>query len=90
MSWNYRLCKQTYRGEGFEEVAFEIREAYYNEAGDIWAITENPARPFGESSEEVKTVLERMMTALDKDVIDLDTFVFTRPDFENKDADIVQ
>ena len=83
--WNYRLCKQTYRSESFEEVAYEIREAYYNKDGGIWAVTENAARPFGESPGELTTVLDRMKTALDKEIIDLDTFVFARQDIEKDD-----
>ncbi len=87
MTWNYRLCKETYsKGTQDEEVGFEIREAYYNKSGGVWAVTETAARPFGESPDELKNVLERMNTALEKDIIDLDTFVFAKPDFDSDEV----
>lgn len=75
--WNYRLVKVTYnKGTENEEVYFEIREAYYNDDGSIWAMTEEKAGIFGESPEEAEKVLERMSLAFRKDIIDLDAFVF--------------
>ncbi len=90
MTWNYRLVKSTYKGEGYEEVNYEIREAYYNKDGGVWAITENGARAFGETPEEIKIVLDRMRMALDRDIIDEDTFVPDSADFEDDNAGIVQ
>ena len=76
MSWNYRLCKSTYKGDGYEEVSYVIHEVYYNKDGSIWAVTENGASVYGESVGEAKEVMDKMLRAFEKDVIDLDTIVF--------------
>jgi lactam utilization protein B len=76
MTWNYRVCKSVYKDDGYEEVNYEIHEAYYNPDGSIWAVTENAVSVHGENPEEVKAVLEKMNAALEKEVLDLDTFVF--------------
>lgn len=76
MTWNYRLCKYTYKKDSYEEIYYEIREIYYNENGDICAVTENPAGLLAESPEEMKEVLKRIGIALEKDIVDLDTIKF--------------
>lgn len=74
MSWNYRLCKQTFgKGTNLEEVTFTIREVYYKEDGSISGYTENPAYPRAETPEEMLWVLQKMQESLNKEVIDLDT-----------------
>ena len=88
MSWNYRVVKETYRkGTATEEVGYEIREAYYNEDGTIWGITEDSKGLYGESLDDLKKGCHLMALSLDKDIIDLDTFVFAKPDFDNGDID---
>lgn len=82
MTWNYRLCKTTYKGEGYEEDSYEIREAYYNNAGGIWAVTENAKGVYGETIDEVKTCMAYMQAAFEKEVIDLNTFIFAKADFD--------
>lgn len=76
MTWNYRVCKTTYTGEGFEEVNYEIHEAYYNKDGSIWAVTQNAVAAHAESVQELKEVLSKMAEALNKPVIDLDDYTF--------------
>lgn len=81
--WDYRLVKVTYnKGEEHEEVAYEIREAYYNKDGSIWAVTEEAKGIYGEDIAGILQVLEWMKMATEKEIIDLDTFVFVEPDFE--------
>jgi hypothetical protein len=82
MSWNYRVCKSTYTAEANSEVFFEIREVYYNKAGDITAVTENAVGVVGEDTSEINRVLEKMQLALSKDIVDLDTIVFAKYDIE--------
>ena len=82
MTWNYRLCKSTYKDNDYDEVSYEIKEAYYNKAGQVWAVTENRAGVFGETVEEAKRCLEMMKRAFEEDVLDMDTFVFAKADFE--------
>lgn len=84
MGWNYRIVKQTYRkGEECEETLYEMREAYYNKDGSIWAVTENPVTITSEEGKEnIKQVLDWMYLALEKEVIDADTLQFAEPEFE--------
>ena len=85
MSWNYRLCKETYRKDcADEEVGYSIREAYYNKNGGIWAITEHAIGVYGESVDDIKRCLEWMQSALEKEIIDLDVFVFEKADSDNE------
>lgn len=70
MGWNYRVVRKN--GE------LGIHEAYYDENGRIWAITERAVSPFVyegacETVENLRTVLRRMVGAIDKPVLDYDS-----------------
>jgi len=79
--WNYRVCKETYsKNTQDEEVMYTIREAYYNKDGGIWAVTEGAKGVSGESIDDLKQALEWMHLAINKEVLDLDTFVFAKAD----------
>lgn len=85
-NWNYRLCKVTFnKGEEFEEVSYEIREAYYNDDGSIWAVTDEAVGLYGDTPETAKRTYEWFGLAFQKEVIDLDTFVFAKRDSDNVD-----
>lgn len=73
MSWNYRVCKETYKkNTEDEEEYFTMREVYYD--GDtIVSITENAVGPSGYTLEELKFSLEKIQLALNKDIVDIDT-----------------
>jgi hypothetical protein len=76
-TWNYRVCKETYnKGTDFEEVDFSVREVYYNNTGEIWAAAEKAAGIYGESVDEVRNGIEKLMLAVNKEVVDLDTIVY--------------
>ncbi len=87
MSWNFRVCKET-KGN---VVKYSIHEAYYNDGGEIWGVTDdetgvasflNPEPEIGdlETEEdrllEMKQTIDWMLEAFDKDIIDLDTVKF--------------
>jgi hypothetical protein len=77
--WNYRICKKTHnQGEEWEEVLYEIKEAYYNDAGEVWAVTENGATILGNDIDEIKSTIEKIRQALSRPVIDLDNFSFAK------------
>lgn len=93
--WNYRLCKKTHRTETeitgeITCVSYEIHEAYYNDDGGIWAVTEDAVTvgaymdQLDETEEEKLTelaqTLDWMRLALAKGIIDLDTYVFADQD----------
>jgi hypothetical protein len=82
MTWNYRVCRETYnKGTAHEEVGYTVREVYYDKDGKITACTENAVSAYGESVEEIKSVLERMQLGINKEVVDVDTI------FDNKTED---
>ncbi|MBE7445484.1 MAG: hypothetical protein HS132_09645 [Planctomycetia bacterium] len=56
MTWNYRVIE--------DKEIFRIHEVYYNDAGDITAISEDPIVPEGETLEELKDDLEYYFAAL--------------------------
>ena len=99
--WNHRLCKETtvYNyGDGPEHtsVLYDIREVYYNDSGGVVGITENGMVPSGcvededdtvaDAIGEVKITLERMMLALNKPTIDLDTIEYEVLDEMDEDV----
>lgn len=81
-------------------VSYEIHEAYYNKDGSVWAITEDPVTvgsylEFMEEIDEIEAeklaelgkTLDWMRLALDKEIIDLDTYVFAQPDDGDDEED---
>ncbi len=69
--WNYRVVRTIHKEpDSTEYVEYTIHETYYNEDGSVAARTVDPMYPYGETVEELKKVLERMLLALDKPVIE--------------------
>lgn len=74
MSWNHRVVRKEYTyPDGYVEVSYGIHEVFYVEGETSLAFTTNPVAPVGESVEELRITLERMLRALDKPVIDYET-----------------
>lgn len=82
MSWNYRLTKSTFKDSNYEEELFEVREVHYNRAGGIWAVSEKTAGVCGLTIEETVETLFKIEQAFDKDIIDLDNFIFATADLD--------
>lgn len=89
--WNCRICKETtpWGDEilGGEVVTYTIREVYYNNAGEIWSTTVNPASAAADISEidceteqecvdSLTDQMEKMKLACTLPVVDLDTIVY--------------
>lgn len=71
--WNNRVVRSKFpliggTGEEFE-FEFGIREVFYNDHDEICGMTENSTAPHGETVEELKESLQRMLQACDKDVL---------------------
>ena len=81
MTWNYRVVrKNVYMGKTINpEVQFGIHETYYNSEDKPTAITTDHMRPYGETLEELKSDLEKMVAALEKPVLNWE-------DFKNKEV----
>ena len=89
MSWNYRaakkrltvdILKDEVTGEvvdSYSEDQFGICEVYYNDKGDITFTSKNFIEPYGETLEELKLSFDKMKEAFDKEVLDLDTVVYS-------------
>lgn len=69
MTWNHRIVEKTFTQFGKEEKCYEIHEAYYNRAGELCGLTENPTTPFGESLDDLRLGMEQMMTAFNLPVL---------------------
>jgi hypothetical protein len=69
------------------EVYFEIREVYYNNTGNVTAMTEDAIGVGGYSVEEILVTLERMKVACSKEVIIEKDFVYDKWDDEFEDGD---
>lgn len=68
MSWNYRVVKHIDKGEMW----YAIHEAYYNKAGDIYAISTDEMSPHGETIKELKSDFRMMQKALNAPILDYD------------------
>jgi predicted RNase H-like HicB family nuclease len=66
MPWNFRVVKK--KGD----LGYGIHEVFYKDNGDIEAVTQDPVEPLGETFEELKKDLQRMLDACKKEVIDYD------------------
>ena len=73
MSWNYRVVKKQYPNT--KEVYYEIHEAYYENnkkprKNTPRCITARPCSPYGETIEELKWSLEKMLEAINSPILD--------------------
>ena len=84
--WDYRLCRKTHDdGHGGKIVSYGIHEAFYNEDGSLWAVTENEVTvgfveldiDDGNAAKSAKWIFDKMNLALTKPVLDLDTIEFS-------------
>lgn len=57
MSWNYRLVRRVEDGREY----FAVHEAFYDDAGRVWSITEVPVAASGDSRAEALTSLTDML-----------------------------
>lgn len=68
--WNHRVVKRTHDCGAIE---FAIHEAHYDE-NVAESITVNPTAPMADSVDELRRVLEQMLKALDKPVLNYEEF----------------
>ncbi len=68
MSWNYRIFKTENKVDG--GFFFDIREAYYAD-GKVDAYSSVQSAPYCHSKDGLKIILENMLHAFDKPVINI-------------------
>ena len=78
--WNYRICKRT--DPKTQSIYYAIHEAFYNKDGSIFALSQDPIEPMGETVNELTSDLNYMMLALSKEVLDYDNMKYAKPDWE--------
>jgi hypothetical protein len=71
-TWDYRVV----RHKGVHDMGdfLQIHEVYYDENGMPDMVTEDPVAAGGETIEEVRQVLEWMLAATEKPILDFDSF----------------
>ena len=72
MVWNYRVIEY--------DKMFYIHEVYYNDNGDITAISEDPMHPHGETLKELKNDMEHFQQALKRPVLKKEKIKFAEMD----------
>jgi len=79
MVWNYRVIEH--------DRFFAIHEVYYNDKGDITAISEDPMHPQGETLKELKNDMKYFLQAFNRPVLKKDEIKFAPMDgVKNKPA----
>jgi hypothetical protein len=68
MGWNHRVIKEGDEADSW----YAIHEVYYDRDSKdlVQGWTENPVRVIGDSLEDLRWTLEKMLESLDKPVID--------------------
>ena len=66
MSWNHRVMKM----KDGEDDFYQIHEVFYDKEGNVESYTKNGVTVGGNNIEEVKWVLQEMLAALEKPVLD--------------------
>jgi len=75
MVWNHRIVKRVYHHASGDETTYQIHEVYYDEIGsEPTNITLDPIAPLGETVEELKEELNRMLRALEHPVLNYEDF----------------
>lgn len=77
MHWNHRVVRKETPNKFREdeiEISYEIHEVYYNEDGEPRSCTVDGISPYGETIEELKETLERMLNASTQPVLEYSYF----------------
>lgn len=85
MSWDYRIVVED---RGTEEEWWSIRDVYYTEDGEIYAMSERGTSPIGNDLQDLEIDVGLMLEAFKKDIIIFDeNFVFAECDFTIDDIE---
>lgn len=82
MTWNHRVMIHRHDND---ETYYAIHEVYYGVDGaDSVSWTDNPVAPYGETIEELRETLERMLKALDKPILEYSKYVDIEDRWDNE------
>ena len=73
MTCNHRVVKYETRNLfGDPDVGYAIHEVFYDNNGNVQGMTSNPVKPWGDTKDELRLELMRMLDALTKPDLDYD------------------
>ena len=72
MTWNYRVVhKSEHKDEGLTiRPVYEIHEVFYDKDGEITSWSPCPSSPVGETLEELREDIDKMLGAFTRGVLD--------------------
>lgn len=70
-SWSYRIGRKVTPIEDTEIEEYGIIEVYYDDKGDVDLYTDRFQKPWGETKQELESVLKMMLGSLDKPVFEI-------------------
>jgi len=70
--WNHRVVRWNHKDAKPPCVTYGIHEAFYDDKGRVWGVTERPVEVDGDSLEDLKVGLKWMSSALKKPILDYD------------------
>jgi hypothetical protein len=78
--WNHRVVKNVF-DDGYEQ--YSIREVFYNDAGEIYAYTENPVDLACETLDGLREYIRWCLKALDNPILEEGKVKFVKDDFSD-------
>ena len=73
MTWNHRVVKYETRNLfGDPDVGYAIHEVFYDNNGNVQGMTSNPVKAWGDTKDELRLELLRMIEVLEKPDLDYD------------------
>lgn len=72
MSWNHRIARRVFDRPGGREEYLSVYEVYYDDDGKPNGITSDAVAPVGETLDEIRAELARMLAATGQPVLDYD------------------
>lgn len=72
MSWNHRIARRVFHGPTGTEEFLAVYEVYYDDKDKPNGITSNACAPGGETLDELRTELARMLAATGQPILDYD------------------
>ncbi len=71
-TWNYRVMKRELTGEfGYTDIEYTIHEVHYTD-GKAVGYSTDPMYPMGDTPEELREDLKRMLMALERPLFDFE------------------
>lgn len=70
--WNHRVVRWNHKDDKPPCVTYGIHEAFYDDKGKVWGITERPVEVDADSPKELRETVKWMTSALKHPILDYD------------------